>query len=202
MAKSSTSFKKGHIGYKSMLGKHLSLGTKNKIGIANIGKKLSEKTKQKIGISKLGNKYMLGKHHSEKSKKKIGLANSISLKGKKLSEETKGKLRGKNHWHWKGGITSLNRQIRQCDKYKSWRQSIFIRDDFTCQECGDKGGGNLQAHHHKRPFPELLQEVKQNLPLIDLYEAVMIYTPFGDIENGKTLCEKCHKKTKNYGKNI
>ena len=62
---------------------------------------------------------------------------------------------------------------RQTKEYKKWRQSVFIRDDFTCQNCGERGG-HLEAHHKK----------------------AWAYYPSEryDIDNGITLCKICHKK--------
>jgi len=81
--------------------------------------------------------------------------------------------RGKNNPNWKGGINPLNKRIRASDNFKLWRLSIFERDKFTCQECGISG---VYLHaHHIRPFatyPELRF----------------------DINNGVTLCKKCHAK--------
>lgn len=54
--------------------------------------------------------------------------------------------------------------------------SVFERDDYTCQECGDLAGGNLNAHHI--------------LPYKD-YRGVEYSL---NIDNGITLCEDCHKK--------
>lgn len=60
----------------------------------------------------------------------------------------------------------------------NWRKAVFLRDDFTCQDCGDKRRSGhrsrLQAHHIQ-PFathPELRY----------------------DASNGVTLCYDCHLK--------
>jgi len=136
--------------------------------------------------------YWRGKKHSQKTKDKI----SESHTGKPLSKYHKIKIsnsqKGEKGYNWKGGITSIRERIRKSSRYKDWRQQIFIRDNFTCQKCGRKGV-NLKAHH-KKPFSKLLQEVRKYLPLFDLYEGAMIYTPMWDTNNGKTLCEKCHLK--------
>ena len=64
-----------------------------------------------------------------------------------------------------------------------WRKSIWIRDDYTCQKCGIKGGCGkaviLNAHHIKSysKYPECRY----------------------DMNNGITLCIDCHKLTDNYG---
>lgn len=113
-------------------------------------------------------------------------------RGKKLSEEGRKKLslsmvgkpkingRGEKHHWWKGGITSKNKMLRSCLKYKNWRKSVFTRDNYTCQGCGMRGA-KLQAHHLKSmsKFPDLMYK----------------------ISNGQTLCIDCHKKTDTYLKN-
>jgi len=66
----------------------------------------------------------------------------------------------------------------------------FIRDNFTCKRCSNKGG-DLEVHH-KKPFYKFLVEVKKYLPLLDLYQGAMLYIPLWDISNGITLCKKCH----------
>lgn len=74
--------------------------------------------------------------------------------------------------NWKGGITPINRVLRESLEYEEWRTRVFERDLYTCQECGEIGG-RLQADHIKQwsLYPELRFE----------------------ISNGQTLCVKCHR---------
>lgn len=71
-----------------------------------------------------------------------------------------------------------NRQSRNTVEYISWRENVYKRDNFTCQNCG-KRGGNLQAHHIK-PFSRFKR-----------YRYV--------VSNGVTLCSACHKKVHKKG---
>ena len=66
-----------------------------------------------------------------------------------------------------------NKRQRHLPQYIIWRIEVFQRDNYTCLDCGQKGG-NINAHHLKEyaKFPELRF----------------------NIENGVTLCELCHKK--------
>lgn len=93
---------------------------------------------------------------------------------------------------WKGGVVPINIRIRNHVKSAIWRQSVFIRDKFTCVDCGQVGGA-LEAHHIKS-FSTIMDEVRHNLPLLDTYEAALIYNPLWDTDNGKTLCVNCHNK--------
>ena len=81
--------------------------------------------------------------------------------------------KGENHWNWKGGITPENQIGRASSGYTKWRMAVFQRDDFTCACCGTVGG-RLNAHHIV-PWAE-----DKSLRF--------------DINNGITLCEKCHKE--------
>ena len=82
---------------------------------------------------------------------------------------------------WKGSITDENKMARKTLEYKLWREAVFTRDDWTCQECGERGG-ELHPHHIKpfALFPELRTA----------------------IDNGITLCRKCHTKTDTWGLRI
>ena len=117
--------------------------------------------------------------------------------GAKLSQETINKIRrkaigreipyevrkrmgspGAKNSGWIDGRTPEHKRQRRTVEYRLWRKAVFERDNFTCRKCG-KRGGNLNADHIK-PFaryPELRTS----------------------IENGRTLCTPCHKKTPTFG---
>lgn len=120
-------------------------------------------------------------------------SNSGSFK-KGLIPWNKGKpyLSKNKHWNWKGGKTKLIEQIRKSPKYKEWRLAIFIRDDFTCQNCGKVGSGNLEAHHSKA-ISRILREVH-----IKFFDEAMNCVELWDKNNGVTLCKECHEKTESY----
>ena len=65
-------------------------------------------------------------------------------------------LRGIDSPNWKGGITPENVRIRNCPEMHLWRKSCLIRDNFTSQKSGQKGG-KLEIHHINNfaNFPEL-----------------------------------------------
>jgi len=82
-------------------------------------------------------------------------------------------------------ISPINKLIRQSNEYKEWRESVFIRDNWTCQECGKRSKKDCYIRieaHHKKPFA-LFPELRFV------------------IDNGITLCKKCHDK-KPKGKEI
>ena len=91
--------------------------------------------------------------------------------------------------NWKGGTTELNQGIRCLFKYRLWRSDVFTRDDYTCQECFIRGN-ILNAHHIK----ELNTLIKENN--IETKEQALECEELWNINNGTTLCIKCHNKTK------
>lgn len=75
---------------------------------------------------------------------------------------------------WKGFTTPENLRLVASPEYKQWKKSVFDRDGHTCQMCL-KYGRPLAAHHiyMKAKYPEKVL----------------------DVDNGITLCDKCHHKT-------
>jgi hypothetical protein len=98
-------------------------------------------------------------------------------------------ISGEKHYLWNGG-KNLKHRIRGCFKYRQWRSDIFTRDDFTCQIC-DKRGGYLEADHNPKLFSEIIKEYK-----ITTLEQSLECEELWNINNGRTLCRKCHDKTK------
>ena len=107
---------------------------------------------------------------------------------KRMSDAKKGE---KSHF-WKGGITLLTKQIRQCFKYRQWRSDNFQRDDYTCQICGVRGV-YLEVDHYPKKFSTIFHENK----IISLEQALQC-EEFWNINNGRTLCKPCHMKTDTY----
>jgi len=113
-------------------------------------------------------------------KQKRGNYCSLECRNKAYLGMPNPKTAGANNAFWKGGVTPLYKKIRKSTEYKLWRTAVFTRDNFTCIWCGERGGV-LHADHIK-PFahyPELRFA----------------------IDNGRTLCINCHKKTETYGVN-
>ena len=121
-----------------------------------VGKNIGEITKGKPS-------QMKGKHHTEEAKEKNRLAHL-----------------GKTAWNkGLGNKTPENKRIWRSAEMRQWRESVFSRDDWTCQKYKIKGG-KLRPHHilNFAEYPELRF----------------------DVDNGITLSEKAHREFhKKYG---
>jgi len=80
---------------------------------------------------------------------------------------------------WVEFSSTKNNRERYSDEWKEWRTSVFTRDNFTCMQCKCKSTrtNSLHPHHIKKrsSYPDLKY----------------------DINNGITLCAKCHVLTFN-----
>lgn len=205
---------KGNPGHK------LSEEAKNRISAANTGRTRSQEHCAAVSKAHMGNKYNLGrtpwnkgKAHSEETKRKLKEAwetrDPVSQEtrnkqqahqlahpqrywlGKKQPIHAIAKRSGKNHPCWKGGITPVNTKIRCLDEYRIWRNSVYQRDNYTCQDCGAKG--NLNADHII-PFAIIVRDNN-----VQSCEDARKCEKLWDTNNGRTLCVDCHKKTPTFG---
>lgn len=94
------------------------------------------------------------------------------------SIEIRNRMMGFLNPNWKGGVTPINIGVRMTAEYRAWRESVFQRDNYTCVLCFQKGGV-LNADHIK---------TFAHNPTLRF-----------SLDNGRTLCIDCHRKTENYG---
>lgn len=122
-----------------------------------------------------------------------GIKTSIEVR-KKISQSLLN-IREKNHF-WKGGITSENIKIRHSFEYKIWRENVFKRDNWTCIMCGvrsQRGKKVILNADHIKSFSLIIRENK-----IRTIDDAKLCPELWDINNGRTLCQDCHKKTDTY----
>lgn len=125
---------------------------------------------------------------TEEFKKKVSkgmIGVNTWARGRKMPD----RAGAKSHF-WKGGVSKINRTKRQnidsTLEYKEFRRTIFARDNYTCQICGDrtKKGHKIKIQiDHIKPFrfyPELYMKE----------------------DNARTVCVPCHYKTDTYGAKV
>ncbi len=101
---------------------------------------------------------------------------------------------GDKHPNWKGGVSKIDKLVRRMKGYLDWRTKIFVRDNWTCQTCRDRGYVTV---HHIKSFALILRENK-----IKNINDARNCEELWNTENGVTLCENCHSQTDNYRKRI
>jgi hypothetical protein len=195
--------KKLSISHKGKMPKNISIlhtqEIREKIRKTMTGKKHTNKSRLKMSMSKKGKipknlEWLHEQNRSnpiirEKTKKALTGIKRLPISkehidaiikantGRKMPYEERvrrsNKYKGKNNPSWKGGITKKNLQIRGSFESKIWRESVFIRDNWTCQKCLERGI-KLNTHHINNfaEWPELRFA----------------------IDNGITLCKECHLK--------
>ena len=135
------------------------------------GWKMSQQQKDFLSKIKSGKKQQ---PCSEEKKKKIGIAN-----------------KGENNGQWKGGITPLRVQIYKSKEEANWRNSIYQRDQYSCQMPDCEHNNKRLNVHHIIKFSKILK-IHNIKTLNDAIGCKELW----DIDNGITLCYDCHLKTK------
>jgi hypothetical protein len=173
--------------------KTVSSETKRKIAQKTKGRKHSLETRIKFSIQKMGDK---------------NPAKRDDVK-KKISQSLLGRPTGRNgekcRW-WKGGKTPFIKNLRGWCEYKTWRRSVFERDNWTCVLCGARNGVGvgktviLNADHYPLPLYKIVEEMLKICGDNNKREFAVSYKPLWDISNGRTLCVDCHLKTDTMGR--
>lgn len=98
-----------------------------------------------------------------------------SYKAKRCGNCHKKWMVGDKVYNWKGGVP---RRYETGDAYacKKWAKAVYQRDHYSCMFCGKKCGRDIQAHHI--------------IAWVDDRDKRF------EINNGLTLCFKCHLKTR------
>ena len=147
------------------------------------GQTKAQKEALKLGRPK-GTNHLEGIPKSKASNRKRGKSISEYWQAhpEELTERGK-KTRGENHYRWNGGSSKLNNSIRTMTENRKWMDATKARD-CSCVRCGSVD--KLESHH-----------------IIGLAELIELYsvtnrkearnTPeLWDIDNGITLCRRCH----------
>ncbi|MDD4469492.1 MAG: HNH endonuclease [Acholeplasmataceae bacterium] len=92
-----------------------------------------------------------------------------------------GRFTKENSPNWKHELSDEDRtKSRDYEEYRKWRIDVLERDNYTCQDCGIRGGV-LEVHH--------IVGFARNKELRVT------------VSNGITLCKKCHKMRHRKNKN-
>ena len=145
------------------------------------GKKCSKNTRKQMSKSKMGHSV------TEKTREKISDANKTQI--------LMGFKKGHKPFNYIDGRTKLVKMIKIMKEYLEWRSAVFKRDNYHCQNCGEKG--YLEAHHII-PFIKILREFK-----IKNFEDARKCKLLWDVGNGISYCRDCHiLKDKNRGREL
>lgn len=117
------------------------------------------------------------KQETDPRYKEVQKENAIKLQSFEIKFHPGKSNKGEKNGRYKRDRNTVKRPLVSMEG-NNWRKQVFERDNYTCKECGQIGG-KLNADHIKPycAYPDLRW----------------------DINNGRTLCVECHKKTDTYG---
>ena len=153
-------------------------------------RKHGQTKKQKEALSlgrEKGVNHLDGIPKSEASKRKRSKRIKAWCKNNPDAVAARGKkMRGSNHYNWKGGSDKINRSIRRMTENRKWMDAVKEKDGYACAHCGsDK---KLESHHIIE-FADMLRkyDIKNRTDARNCPE-------LWSVENGITLCKRCHYK--------
>lgn len=133
-----------------------------------------------------GTNHRNGYKHRAESKRKTSVANKKwAAKNPDKVKARSEKIRGNNHYNWKGGSSRLNTSIRQLNENRKWMDAVKERDG-KCLVCGSVE--NLESHHIV-PLAVLV-----GIHGIKNRDEARDCKALWDLKNGMTVCSRCHYK--------
>lgn len=156
----------------------------------NEAQKRAGQTAAQIAALSLGRKpgtnHLSGHRHNEDSKRKMSESQKQWCTKNPDKVKARGeKVRGPNHYNWKGGLAKFASSVRQMTENRKWMDDVVLRDGM-CQRCSSDT--DLEAHHI-RSFSSMLKEHH-----IETRQQARDCLVLWDLANGLTLCKKCHYK--------
>lgn len=152
---------------------------KKAISVSLKGHKVSQETREKIGDANRGIwvefKCDFCKKHNSEKQSHFKRKNRHFCNQKCYSEYRQHVMPSNEQPTWRGGITRITQIGRGNKQYKEWKIKVFERDGFKCVWC--ESNARIEADHIKR------WSTHKKLRYV--------------VSNGRTLCMKCHNKTRN-----
>ncbi len=106
-----------------------------------------------------------------------------------LLGQSRPSAQGSNNHNWKGGLSGW-RKLARGRLNEHFVYPIMKRDGFRCQWC--LSIKNLVVHHHKRSFMDIVNGVRNMCDENDLENFVALIVKEHRLDDGITLCKKCH----------
>lgn len=104
----------------------------------------------------------------------------------------------RGHGRQPDGNGDLRQYLRSHSKYRSWRGRVLRHDGKKCRWCGSTRRLHVD---HITPFAELVERATSGVAddWFTRRDACLEYAPLWRRNNGRVLCELCHRKTATYG---
>jgi hypothetical protein len=147
---------------------------------------ITERQEAGLGLGRQkGTNHRLGYRHKPESRLKASVSNKVFCATNPEKVAARGaKIRGRNHYRWRGGLSNLCQSVRQMTETRKWIADVKARDG-RCVRCGSVD--NLEAHH-LRSFSEIVA----SLGILTRDDARLHAPVLWDVGNGETLCAECH----------